>query len=92
MEAAKRKDLKALIALLRDNGVTKFKSADVEIELHPEALRVAKEPMKDDVPSDGKWSDFPSGELSPEALAFYSSGGIPGEEPPGLLPDEEENA
>jgi hypothetical protein len=84
MEAKKRQDLKALLKILRSEGVLRFKMEGLELELHPDAMKVAEAHSGEDIaaaPKDGQWSDFPTGTLTPEQLAFYSAGGSPDEDP-----------
>lgn len=84
MEKAKLADLNKLLAVLRDNGVLRFKMDGLELEIAPIGLRVeAPEVAGQDMspaPED-KWSQFPVGELTPEQLQFYSAGGSPEEDP-----------
>ena len=73
------KDLKALFKLCRAQGITDFKMNGLEIKFG-------------DLPSDGSisetssdvgspYANFPSGELTPEQLMFYSAGGLPEDDP-----------
>lgn len=81
------KSLKAVLKVLRDNGVSSFKTAELEITLSPEALLPKKASintqdngMTEESPED-PWAAFPTGTLSPEQLAFYSAGGSPSDDP-----------
>lgn len=89
------KDLEKLLKLLRKQGVTRFAQGDLSIDLgdapNPPAGNQSVQAAADLDPSN-PWANFPEGELSPEALAFYSAGGRPGEEPEGLLDDENQQA
>lgn len=68
---------------MRDNGVQHLKSADLELTLAHEALLPTKTPISthNEVPSENPYAAFPDGELSPEQLMFYSSGGDPKDDP-----------
>ena len=79
------KDLGKVLDLCRKKGVSSITLGDLKIDLGPEPVRQYRakenesEERKHD-PSD-PWANFPAGELSPEQLAYYSSGGLPGQEP-----------
>jgi len=79
------KSLKAVLKVLRDNGVSSFKTPELELTLAPEALLPKKIPINTQIeaeePTEDSWANFPGGMLSPEQLAFYSSGGRPEEDP-----------
>lgn len=83
MDKKQRDDLKALLKILRTEGVLEFKMTGLELKLSPDAMKVKVETEGKDVgaPPDGKWSSFPTGELSPEQLMYYSSGGAPENDP-----------
>jgi hypothetical protein len=62
----------------------KFRADGLEIELSPESLRVKREAVEGEdlgAPPKDKWSDFPTGTLSDEQLMYYSSGGLPENDP-----------
>ena len=69
------KQLKATLKIMRDNGVLHLKTADIELQLDHQALFPNKEIQVDE--SEDKYANFPGEILSPEQLAFYSSGGLP---------------
>lgn len=75
------KDLKALFKLCRAQGITDFKMGGIEItfgELPPErntSSVISPEEVTD------PYANFPQGELTPEQLMFYSSGGRPEDDP-----------
>jgi hypothetical protein len=78
------KQLKALLKVLRDNGVSNYKTADIELSLVPEALLPqgeARPQQQVEIPSENPYANFPSGELSPDQLMYYSAGGSPDEDP-----------
>lgn len=76
------KELRALLKLLRQNGVLTYKSSELDLTLSPDShlLSKQKETQIVEVDPNNPWAQFPTGELSPEQLAFYSAGGMPGEE------------
>lgn len=72
------KDLERFFKLCRKQGVTKADLSTMAFEfgdLPPEAGAVA------DIAAVDPYSNFPQGELSPEQLMFYSSGGLPENDP-----------
>ncbi len=72
------KELRSLLKLLRTNGITHYKSNDLELQFSPEALLLPKEEQLEETSS--TWDRFPDTILTPEQLMYYSSGGVPGEE------------
>ena len=77
------KDLKALFKICRAQGITDFKMNGLEIKFgelpQTQSGSVLRASQGEDV-SD-PWSGFPTGELSPTQLAFYSAGGKPEDDP-----------
>lgn len=75
------KDLKALLKLCRNQGITNFKMGDLEIKFGdlPQTQGALQDLSDENVAS--PYANFPSGELTPEQLAFYSSGGMPENDP-----------
>ena len=76
------KELKTLIKILRDSGITHYKTADLELTLAPESLFPNKDKTtithdQNVIPSDNPYLNFPDGVLTEEQLMFYSSGGMP---------------
>lgn len=75
------KDLEKLIKLCRKQGLTEisldgfcsFKLGDLPLEER------GTQPLIEGV--DDPYKNFPQGELSPEQLMFYSSGGSPDQDP-----------
>lgn len=80
-----QKQLKALLAIMRKNGVVSYKTPELELTLQPEIAFAeetqAKRIDQQEIPSENPYVNFPDGELSPEQLAFYSSGGDPLDDP-----------
>ena len=69
------KDLEKLLKLCRKQGVQ-------EIDFHGVKLKLGDLPQEDNYqlvnePIDNPYKNFPDGELTPEQLMFYSSGGTP---------------
>ena len=84
------KDLKALLKVMRSNGVLHFKNADIDIQLSEQALfpvhgnsatNQEVDQQQHEIPSDEPWANFPDGILTPEQLIFYSAGGKPEDDP-----------
>jgi hypothetical protein len=76
------KDLKKLFTLCRTQGITEFKMNGIEIKFGD--LPLTNQQIQDQTSSEdpaNPWANFPAGELTPEQLAFYSSGGRPEEDP-----------
>ena len=75
------KDLEKLLRLCRKQGVTEIKLGEVELklgDLPPEARGSVEQ---SEIPTENPYANFPSGELTPEQLMFYSSGGKPEDDP-----------
>lgn len=74
------KDLERLIKLCRKQGITEVKYGAVELKLGhmPIEHTTEDEPTKDPA---NPYANFPKGELTPEQLIFYSSGGAPEDDP-----------
>ena len=73
------KDLEKLLKLCRKQGVVKIAFDDVNVELGDLPLD-APATLNGDV-ADDPYQGFPAGELTPEQLIFYSSGGMPENDP-----------
>jgi hypothetical protein len=76
------KDLKSLFKLCRAQGITQFKMNGIEIsfgDLPADQKASYNEETIQDPAS--PWANFPQGELTPEQLMFYSSGGKPDDDP-----------
>lgn len=75
------KDLQKLFKLCRVQGITDFKMNGLEIkfgDLPTQSSNQYQEPTQDIITPYG---NFPQGELTPEQLMFYSSGGKPEDDP-----------
>ena len=77
-------DLGKVIDLCRKKGVKTFQIGELKFELgedpKPQRARQTQNTPDEIDPTD-PWAKFPAGELSPEQLTYYSSGGVPGQEP-----------
>jgi hypothetical protein len=83
VDAKKRQDLKALLRILRTNGVLSFEAEGVKILLSADALELPKDTSGPDIteaPRD-RWTDFPDRILTNEELMYYSAGGTPEDAP-----------
>ncbi len=81
-----QKQLRALLRTMRSNGVLTYKTPELELTLDSSFLTKDKsDPEPVETASDDKWGAFPPGELTNEQLTYYSSGGVPGQEPEGLI-------
>jgi hypothetical protein len=78
------KELKNLLKLLRQNGVTTYNDGSLTLTLSPESHLLTPKnstyTQEIEVDPNDPWSKFPTGTLTPDELMFYSSGGLPGEE------------
>lgn len=72
------KDLKNLLKLCRQNGVSEIKLGAVELKLGE--LPKQESSQVDDI-EDDPLLDFPDGPLTPEELAFFAQGGQPKDNP-----------
>ncbi len=72
------KDLKSLLKLCRQNGVTEIKLGAIELRLGelPKAQGEASTEDEED-----NFADFPDGPLTPEELTFFANGGKPEDNP-----------
>ena len=75
------KDLEKLLKLCHKQAVKEIKLGSVELKLGdlPQERRQSSE--IEEIPSDNPYANFPSGELTPEQLMFYSAGGLPENDP-----------
>lgn len=74
------KELERLLKLCRKQGVTEIELGEVKLKLgdlpfNSPQSRTAEEEIID------PYKNFPTGELTPDQLAFYSSGGLPENDP-----------
>lgn len=74
------KDLSNLLKLCRKQGVTEIKLGEIQFKLGDLPSDLSQSNYRDSDPLD-PYAGFPQGELSPEQLAFYSSGGLPENDP-----------
>jgi hypothetical protein len=82
MDVKDLKDLEKLFKLCRKQGISemdingiKFKLGELPSVVDPNAPTTYEETSQD------PYTNFPDGMLSPEQLAFYSSGGDPADDP-----------
>ena len=82
------KVLKTLLKVLRDNGVTFYKTSELELHVSPEAIlpestrsRRQAEEAQESVETDNPYANFPDGILTEEQLMYYSAGGLPEQDP-----------
>lgn len=74
------KELEKLLKLCRKQGVTEIKLGTIELKLGE--LPYDNTNVKNLAEEVGnKYQNFPDGELTPEQLMFYSSGGVPEDDP-----------
>lgn len=72
------KDLEKLLKLCRKMGVNKIELGTVKLELGDLPLESGAQSQ---AVIDDPYLGFPTGELTPEQLMFYSSGGLPQDDP-----------
>lgn len=79
------KELAKLIDLCRRKGVESLSVGDVSLKLSPQQPESNYKRRKEvaDQPEDplNPYLNFPEGQLTPEQLMYYSSGGIPENDP-----------
>lgn len=71
------RDLEKLLKLCRKQGVLEIKLGSVELKLGDLPTENGTTSTEAEAPYQG----FPQGELTPEQLIFYSSGGLPENDP-----------
>lgn len=76
------KDLEKLLKLCRKQGVTEINLGSVSLKLGDLPIETSKQlvNLSDDLSAD-PYQNFPQGDLSPTQLMFYSSGGLPEDDP-----------
>jgi len=74
------KDLQALLKLLRKQGVTEMTFGDLSLKLG-DLPRDDDRASTSDNDSSDPLSGFPTGDLTPEQLIYYSAGGLPENDP-----------
>ena len=72
------KDLEKLLKLCRKQGVTEIKLGSVEFKLG--SLPIEQVQVLENNPAD-PYANMPQGILTEDQLAFYSSGGLPEDDP-----------
>lgn len=72
------KELKSLLKLCRQNGVTDIKLGDIELKLGDLPKQNNSDSIED---QEEDFADFPDGPLTPEELTFFANGGRPEENP-----------
>lgn len=79
------KELGKVIDLCRKKGVSAIQLGELRIELGhdvPEAKsRNSRDNSETETDPSDPYANFPTGDLSPEQLAFYSAGGLPENDP-----------
>lgn len=73
-------DLKKLLKLCREQGVTEINLGSVSLKLGDLPFSEGKQVTIDDEVKD-PYANFPQGILTPEQEMFYSSGGMPEDDP-----------
>lgn len=73
------KELQKLFKLCRAQGVTDIKVGNLDIKFGE--LSTTQAQMDEQAENSQGYANFPSGELTPSQLAFYSSGGNPADDP-----------
>lgn len=74
------KDLEKLLKLCRKQGVTEITLDKVSFKLG-DLPQTSNNALIQDEDPENPYAGFPTGELTPEQLAFYSSGGLPKDDP-----------
>ena len=72
------KDLKALLKLCRQSGVTEINLGTVALKLGDMPIRHPDQSIED---QEDVLQDFPDGPLTPEELTFFANGGNPQDNP-----------
>lgn len=73
------KDLKALLKLCRQNGVTEINLGSVALKLGDMPVQHPSQSIEDE--QEDLLTDFPDGNLTAEELTFFANGGRPEENP-----------
>ena len=75
------KGLEKLLKLCRKQGVTEIKLDGVEFKLGDLPTERVMNEASSEFEYINPYANFPDGELTPEQLMFYSSGGAPEDDP-----------
>lgn len=75
------KDLQKLFKLCRAQGVTEFEMSGLKIKFGDLPVQPGSTDIISQEDPVNRFSNFPQGELTPEQLIFYSSGGRPEDDP-----------
>lgn len=73
------KDLEKLLKLCRKQGITEIELLGTKVKFGD--LPASSIPGMELVEDENPYENFPQGELTPEQLMFYSSGGRPEDDP-----------
>lgn len=74
-------DLKKLLKLCREQGVTEIDLGTVRFKLGDMPTKEGRKQVNEEIDPTNPYAGFPDGELTPEQLMFYSSGGLPENDP-----------
>lgn len=75
------KELERLLKLCRKQGVGEITLEGVSFKLTDLPVQKSHFDADADDESKGPYSDFPEGDLTPEELTFFASGGLPQDNP-----------
>lgn len=78
------KDLAKVIDLCRKKGVSAITIGEIKLEFRadlPESNYKRKQVIKEENDPVNPYANFPEGELTPEQLMYYSTGGMPENDP-----------
>lgn len=74
------RELEKLLKICRRQGVTHLRLGDVSLKLGDLPQEQSKIPDVQEIGAD-PYANFPTGDLSPTQLMFYSAGGQPEDDP-----------
>lgn len=75
------KDLEKLLKLLRKQGVTEFKSQEIEMKLGDLPVDRNQVTQPEDEVIEDAYANFPTGMLTDAQAIHYASGGVPENDP-----------
>lgn len=81
MDLPDLKKLESLLKLCRRQGVTEIKVDCLEFKLGEMSMPAGPRPQEAEPDPTNPYSNFPTGDLTPEQLMFYSAGGMPEDDP-----------